>query len=92
MQAQLNTQRLEVKRLSAELQEAEERHGALARQLHSAYAPKSDVEQAPQVLTVRSILDGSLEDLPIELGDVLQLEGSDLEGISDEDKRQAEEL
>eukprot|EP00959_Pyramimonas_sp_CCMP1952_P409704 8586349-Pyramimonas_sp.AAC.1 len=27
-----------------------------------------------------------------ELGGVLQLEGSDLEGISEEDKRQAEEL
>eukprot|EP00959_Pyramimonas_sp_CCMP1952_P428395 8972851-Pyramimonas_sp.AAC.1 len=65
MQAQLDTQRLEVKRLGAELQEAEERHGALVRQLHSAYAPQAAVEQAPQALAVRSILDGSLEDLPI---------------------------
>eukprot|EP00959_Pyramimonas_sp_CCMP1952_P202469 4233932-Pyramimonas_sp.AAC.1 len=92
MQAQLTAHMLEVNRLSAELQEAEERHGALVRQLHSAYAPKSSVEQVQQVLTVRSALDGSLEHLPIELGDVLHLEGAGLEGISEEDKRQAEEL
>ena len=89
MEKALELHRVHIQALNTDLQDAENKHRALVHRLH---ADTVRVPPGPAKLCIRSILDGTLEDLPIELGDVLGI--ADLEGaeLCEEDRKQGEAL